>query len=107
MWNSAHLLPLLRIDCPWLVSVSATGVARVESGSRRQIFVRKQNSLRNAPCDGCRRSARAHAIGGRMKDQTWQARSLSPFGLEILAAATAASLEEIPTPTLKDWIAKN
>jgi alpha-ketoglutarate-dependent taurine dioxygenase len=42
-----------------------------------------------------------------MKDQAWQSRSLSPFGLEVLAVARASSLEDIPTPTLKDWIARD
>jgi len=42
-----------------------------------------------------------------MKDQDWQTRALSPFGLEVIAAARATGPEEIPTPTLKGWIAKD
>jgi alpha-ketoglutarate-dependent taurine dioxygenase len=42
-----------------------------------------------------------------MKEQSWQTRSLSPFGLEVTAVARDASPGEIPTPTLKDWIAKD
>jgi len=42
-----------------------------------------------------------------MKNQAWQTRALSPFGLEVIAAARATGPEEIPTPTLKGWIAKD
>ena len=42
-----------------------------------------------------------------MKNQDWQTRALSPFGLEVIAAARATGPEEIPTPTLKGWIAKD
>jgi alpha-ketoglutarate-dependent taurine dioxygenase len=42
-----------------------------------------------------------------MNNQAWQTRALSPFGLEVIAAARATGPEEIPSPTLKDWIAKD
>jgi alpha-ketoglutarate-dependent taurine dioxygenase len=42
-----------------------------------------------------------------MKNQGWQTRALSPFGLEVIAAARATGPEEIPTPTLKGWIARD
>jgi alpha-ketoglutarate-dependent taurine dioxygenase len=42
-----------------------------------------------------------------MKNQAWQTCSLSPFGLEVIAAKSATSTEEILTPTLKDWIAEH
>jgi alpha-ketoglutarate-dependent taurine dioxygenase len=42
-----------------------------------------------------------------MKDQAWQTRALSPFGLEVLTESRSTSPEEISTPTLKDWIAKD
>jgi len=42
-----------------------------------------------------------------MKNQAWQTRALSPFGLEVIAAARATGTEEIPTPTLKGWIASD
>jgi alpha-ketoglutarate-dependent taurine dioxygenase len=41
-----------------------------------------------------------------MKHQAWHTSSLSPFGLEVTAAATATSPEEIGAPVLKNWIAK-
>ncbi|HXC87230.1 MAG TPA: TauD/TfdA family dioxygenase [Candidatus Cybelea sp.] len=42
-----------------------------------------------------------------MKNPAWQTRALSPFGLEVIAAARATGPEEIPTPTLQGWIAKD
>ncbi len=42
-----------------------------------------------------------------MKDQAWQTRALSPFGLEVLTESRSTSAEEIPTQTLKEWIAKD
>jgi alpha-ketoglutarate-dependent taurine dioxygenase len=42
-----------------------------------------------------------------MNNQAWQLRSLSPYGLEIMAATAANGPEEISTPTLKEWITKN
>ena len=42
-----------------------------------------------------------------MKDQAWQTRAHSPFGLEVLTESRSTSAEEIPTQTLKEWIAKD
>src|SRR5690349_10293787 len=104
---SAHLLALLRIGAGWLVCVSAPRVARVEGGPRGSFLVRNQDPLRNSAGYERRHAAKAYAIGGLMKDQPWQTHALSPFGLEVLATATATHPEEIPTPTLKEWIARD
>lgn len=42
-----------------------------------------------------------------MEKQAWHIRALSPFGLEVLTESGSTSPEDIPTPTLKDWIAKD
>lgn len=41
-----------------------------------------------------------------MGNEAWWTRRLSPYGLEVTAAATATSPEEIGVPSLKDWIAR-
>lgn len=41
-----------------------------------------------------------------MKNAAWTKRSLDPFGMEVSAAASATSPEEISVPILKDWIGK-
>jgi alpha-ketoglutarate-dependent taurine dioxygenase len=41
-----------------------------------------------------------------MKTQTWQTRALSPFGLEVTAAAANENAAQIDVPLLKEWIAK-
>lgn len=42
-----------------------------------------------------------------MTSKGWTTRELEPFGLEITAVSASASVENIETAVLKDWIAKH
>src|SRR6185369_7594143 len=41
------------------------------------------------------------------KEQAWQTRALSPFGLEVTPAAPAPEAEDVGAPLLRSWIAQH